>query len=108
MTKQPGAFTKKVWKLAAKIPKGRVTTYGILAAAASGHPMLARMITSILSKCPDADKLPFHCIVYSSGKVWLSPKRKQERLRLYKKEGIKLDKNNRIINFDKLVFTFDL
>ena len=105
---KPGEFTKNVWKLALQIPSGRVTTYGCLAVVAGGHPMLARMITNILGKSPDVNKIPFHRIVYSDGRVWLSPKIKKERLKLYAKEGIKLDKNNKIINFDKLIFSFNL
>jgi methylated-DNA-protein-cysteine methyltransferase-like protein len=105
---KPGEFTKKVWKLALQIPSGRVTTYGCLAVVAGGHPIMARMITSILGKSPDAKKIPFHRIVYSSGRVWIDPKFKNQRLKLYKKEGIKLDKNNKIINFDKLIYSFNL
>lgn len=104
---KPGEFTQKVWALVRQIPPGKVTTYGALTAAAGGHPMLAQMITSILSKAPDAASMPFHRIVYSDGRVWLSPKIKKSRLALYKKEGIKLDKNNRIINFDNLVHIFN-
>jgi len=102
-----GVFTKKVWELARSIPEGRVTTYGLLAVSAGGSLRLAQMITSLLSKAPDADLLPWHRIVYSNGKVWLSPKYEKKRLALYKKEGIKLDKNNRIIDFAKIIYYFD-
>jgi methylated-DNA-protein-cysteine methyltransferase-like protein len=102
----PGEFSKKVLELALKIPPGRVTTYGYLAVFAGGHPMMAQMITHILSKSPDADKVPWHRIVYASGKVWLDPKYDKLRRELYKKEGIKLDNNNRIINFDKIFYDF--
>lgn len=101
-------FSQKVIELARTIPFGRVTTYGLLVQAAGGHPMLAQMVTTILSKAPDADTLPFHRIVYSDGRVWLDPKYKVARLKLYLQEGIKLDKHNRIINFDQLVYSFDL
>jgi methylated-DNA-protein-cysteine methyltransferase-like protein len=104
---KPGDFTRKVCELALSIPKGRVTTYGLLAVSAGGHPMLSRMITSILSKCPNEDQIPYHRIVYANGKVWLDPKHRTQRLKLYKQEGIKLDKKNRIIDFDQLVYTFD-
>jgi len=107
MKLKPGEFTQNVWKLARLIPPGKVITYGYLAVAAGGHPMMAQMITHILSKAPDVEKIPFHRIVYSDGRVWLEAKYKKERLALYKKEGIKLDKNNRIINFDKLVYIFN-
>jgi methylated-DNA-protein-cysteine methyltransferase-like protein len=104
--KQSGKFTREVWRLAQSIPPGRVTTYALLAVSAGGHPMLSRLITSVFSKCPDQDSIPYHRIVYSDGKVWLDPNCTQERLKLYAREGIKLDKNHRIVNFNELVFTF--
>jgi methylated-DNA-protein-cysteine methyltransferase related protein len=104
---KPGLFSQNVIKLARSIPPGRVTTYSQLAIAAGGAPILAQMITHILSKAPDADILPFHRIVYADGKVWLTPEYAKQRLKLYKKEGIRLDKNNRIINFEKVIYYFD-
>ena len=101
-----GEFSRKVIELALQIPFGRVTTYGYLAVAAGGHPILAQMITSILGKSSEVDRIPFHRIVYASGKVWLEPKYKKDRLNLYKAENIKLDKNNKIIDFEKKMFTF--
>lgn len=103
---KPGLFSQNVIKLARSIPSGRVTTYGILATAAGGAPILAQMVTHILSKCLDVDSIPFHRIVYSDGRVWLDSKYTKERLALYKKEGIKLDKYNRVIDFEKIVYYF--
>lgn len=107
---KPGEFSKKVCQLALTIPRGRITTYGLLTQAAGGHPMLAQMVTTILWKSPNREIYPYHRIVYSDGRVWLfnDPKKDAKRLKLYKKEGIQLDSKNRIINFDNLVFTFDL
>lgn len=102
----PGEFSKRVIKLALSIPAGRVTTYGLLAVAAGGHPILAQMITSILGKSNEREKVPWHRIVYSSGKIWTDPEVDKIRKKLYKAEGIKLDKNNKIIDFEKLVYTF--
>jgi alkylated DNA nucleotide flippase Atl1 len=104
--KKPGEFSQKVIKLALSIPPGHVTTYGILAEAAGGHPMLSRMITHILGKSDQVDKIPFHRIVYSNGKIWFDPLHNKWRDQLYKKEGIKVDKNNKIINFEKIIFDF--
>ncbi len=106
MPRKPGKFSKKVVELALTIPPGRVTTYGIICAAAGGHPMLSRMITSILGKSDQVNQIPFHRIVYSNGKVWRDPKYDQWRDQLYKKEGIKVDKNNKIIDFEKIIYTF--
>jgi len=100
------SFSQKVCQLAKQIPFGKVTTYGLLAAAAGGHPMLSRMITSILSKDPDQSSIPYHRIIYSDGRVWLDPSNPQPRLAQYQKEGICLDSKNRVINFDQIIWTF--
>jgi methylated-DNA-protein-cysteine methyltransferase related protein len=105
MTK-PGEFSQKVIRLALSIPPGRVTTYGLITAAAGGHPMLSRMITHILGKSDQVDQIPFHRIVYSNGKIWSDPKYDKWRAKLYKQEGIKVDKNNKIINFEKILYYF--
>lgn len=104
--KHSGEFSQKLVELALLIPPGRVTTYGILAVAAGGHPILARMVTSILAKSLKVSEIPFHRIVYSDGKVWNNNKYDNIRKALYRDEGIKIDKNNRIINFEKIVFDF--
>lgn len=104
--KNPSLFYQKVWHLALQIPEGKVTTYGIICATAGGHPMMSRMITTILSKSPDVDHIPFHRIVYSNGKIWFDPEHNKWRDKLYKKEGIKVDQNNKIINFEKIIYDF--
>ena len=116
MKQAPGVFSKRVIELALTIPAGRVTTYGLLAVAAGGHPILAQMVTSILWKSAEREKVPWHRIVYSSGKIWLDHRSLDEggtdteinhyRAKLYKAEGIKLDKNNKIIDFEKIIYTF--
>lgn len=98
-------FSDRVVELALKIPSGRVSTYGALARAAGGGGMAARSVTSILGKAWDAGKkkIPFHRIVYSDGRIWVSDEYRKKRMALYKKEGIEIDKNERIIDFyDKL------
>ena len=106
MKQAPGVFSKRVIELALTIPAGRVTTYGLLAVAAGGHPILAQMITSILWKSSEREKVPWHRIVYSNGKIWMDQRVDKIRKKLYKAEGIKLDKNNKIIDFEKIIYTF--
>lgn len=99
------SFSEKVLIIALSIPEGRVTTYGRLAEAAGGAPILAQSITSILSKANKTGKynIPYHRIVYSNGKVWIDEQNKKQRLVLYKREGIKLDENYKIINFKEVL-----
>lgn len=98
-------FSARVYDLALSIPAGRVTTYGALARAAGGGAQSARSISSILSKVPNQKAIPWHRIVYSNGRVWLSSGQEEAyRRRLYKKEGILVDARGTITNFDDIYF----
>jgi alkylated DNA nucleotide flippase Atl1 len=44
--------------------------------------------------------------VYSDGRIWVSDEYRARRLALYKKEGIELDKNDRIKNFADVLYEF--
>ncbi len=99
-------FSERLLDLALSIPPGRVTTYGQLAKAAGAGPLAARSVTAILSKYPNSKAIPWHRIVYANGKVWLPEANKEERIKMYAKEEIFLDKNNKIIDFEDLVFDF--
>lgn len=96
-----------VYELALSIPEGMVVTYGDIARAAGAGPMASRSISSILAKAPNQGVIPWHRIVYANGKVWLSPKGKKKRLDLYKREGIEIDKNGKILNFEEVRYIFD-
>jgi len=102
-------FSEKVVELALSVPKGRVTTYGRIAIAAGGGAMASQSITSILGKAWQAGekKIPWHRIVYADGHVWLDAAHKKERLALYKKENIELDKKGYIQNFRDKLYEFE-
>lgn len=102
------SFSERVVEAALAIPSGSVTTYGRLARAAGAGPMASQSITAILGKAYDKGEksIPFHRIVYANGTIWVSDEYKEKRLKLYKKEGIEIDKNNRIKNFKEIVFDF--
>ncbi len=101
-------FGEYVVKLALMIPPGRVTTYGRISRAAGGGSMASQSITGILAKAYNEGikDIPFHRIVYADGRVWIDETHYKERMRLYKKEGIIVNKNNKIQNFDDIVFEF--
>ena len=101
-------FSERVLKIALEIPKGRVTTYGNIARAAGGGGMAARSITSILGKAYQAGvkNIPFHRIVYADGKIFAIGKWREERIKLLKKEGIKTDEHDKIVNFRDLLIEF--
>jgi methylated-DNA-protein-cysteine methyltransferase-like protein len=101
-------FSERVVRLALSVPAGRVTTYGRIARAAGGGPMASQSITGILSKAWDHGEkaIPFHRIVYADGRIWIDDRHRSSRMKLYKKEGIDLDKNDRITNFRGILYEF--
>lgn len=66
MPEPDSAFKKRVCDLVAKIPKGRVMTYGQLAALA-GHPYAARIVGGI-AHWGDPD-LPWQRVVKKDGSL---------------------------------------
>jgi alkylated DNA nucleotide flippase Atl1 len=102
-------FGERVVKLALRIPPGKVTTYGHLVKAAGGHPILAQSVTNILGKAwqNGTKDIPFHRIVYADGRIWVNERRRAERMKKYKKEGIKIDEKDRVKNFREILFKFD-
>lgn len=60
------AFTQKIYELARRIPKGKVATYGQLAALA-GKPGAARAVGTAMRTNPDIPKTPCHRVVAADG-----------------------------------------
>jgi methylated-DNA-[protein]-cysteine S-methyltransferase len=59
-------FKDRVYALTAKIPKGKVTTYGTLAALA-GRPGAARAVGNAMRTNTDTKTVPCHRVVGASG-----------------------------------------
>lgn len=82
----------KVWGTAKAIPRGRVTTYGQLAAAA-GFPRAARLAGFALKNTPPGMTLPWHRVLNAQGKISFAPRSKpwREQRRRLEAEGIVFD-----------------
>lgn len=57
---------EKVYKLVQKIPKGRVSTYGLIAKQLNMSP---RVVGYALHANPDPDNIPCHRVVDRNGRV---------------------------------------
>ncbi len=101
-------FSERVVEAAMSVPPGRVTTYGRLARACGAGPMASQSITGILAKAHREQGLviPFHRIVYANGTIWVSDEYRAKRLKLYKQEGIAIEKGDKIKDFNDIVFDF--
>jgi methylated-DNA-[protein]-cysteine S-methyltransferase len=96
------SLTIKALRLAARIPKGRVSTYGAVAEAL-GCGKMARPVGNALGRNPKPVDVPCHRVVCSDGRIGGYVKGTQEKTRLLRREGIEV-KNGRVIDLDKRVF----
>jgi len=68
MNKTSITFCDRVYAIAAKIPKGKVATYGQIACLA-GSPNAARAVGMCMKQNPFAPMVPCHRVVGASGKL---------------------------------------
>ena len=59
---------ERIWQVVHSIPRGRVTSYGRVAALA-GLPRGARLVGRVLSQLPKDSKLPWHRVINASGRI---------------------------------------
>ncbi|HEY7499635.1 MAG TPA: MGMT family protein [Vicinamibacterales bacterium] len=60
-------FTRRVLTVVRRIPAGRVSTYGDVAAAA-GRPRAARAVGNIMRECKARD-VPCHRVIAAAGRI---------------------------------------
>lgn len=96
----PKTFTECAIDVIKKIPRGRVATYGQIAALA-GNPMAARQIAWILNSNWKCDKLPWQRIIGSKGRISLPSGNGLETQRsLLRREGVSVT-NDGAIDLDR-------
>jgi O-6-methylguanine DNA methyltransferase len=61
-------FFERVWNVAARIPRGKVTTYGAIARAL-GSPGAARTVGWAMRVAPPGSGLPCHRVVNAMGEL---------------------------------------
>lgn len=89
---QARIFRDDVMNIVSQIPRGRVTTYGIIAALA-GWPSHARMVGRTLRYTPGAEQLPCHRVVNIEGRT--APGWSQQRV-LLEREGVTFKANGHV------------
>ncbi|MCZ2458299.1 MAG: MGMT family protein [Chitinophagales bacterium] len=101
--KSDESFFELVYDVTRQIPRGRVTSYGAIAACL-GTKMSARMVGWALNGCSRIrPKVPAHRVVNRTGlltgKHHFTPPGQMKKL--LNKEGIKV-KDDQVVNFEKL------
>jgi len=97
-------FDKKVYEKLLEVPKGKITTYSLLAKAI-GLPNGQRSIGRIMNNNPYPVIIPCHRVVNSNGKIGGYAFGQDVKTNMLAKEGIKI-KNGKILNFGKTIHRF--
>lgn len=104
------SFNQKIYNLLKKVPKGKITTYKILAEAIGTKAY--RAVGNAMNKnpygilnCKGKNMVPCHRVVASNGHLHGFAHGLKKKKELLEKEGIKI-KNNRIVGFEKVLFRF--
>jgi methylated-DNA-protein-cysteine methyltransferase-like protein len=66
------SFYQRVIEIIKQIPRGKVATYGQIAALA-GNPRAARQVVRTLHSSSGKEKLPWHRVINSQGRISLKP-----------------------------------
>jgi methylated-DNA-protein-cysteine methyltransferase-like protein len=82
----------RIYAVVARVPRGRVATYGQVAALA-GLPRHARLVGYALNHLPSGGDVPWHRVVNAKGRV--SPRsnalgHEELQAQLLRREGVKL------------------
>ena len=88
-----GSRSERIYSVVARIPRGRVATYGQVArlAGMAGH---AQLVGYALSALTDGSRVPWHRVVNARGRISLraegGPAGTVQRIRL-EREGVRFD-----------------
>ena len=103
-------FNQKIYNILKKVPKGKVTTYKILAEAIGTKAY--RAVGNAMNKnpygilnCKGKNMVPCHRVVGSNGHLHGFAHGLKKKAQLLMKEGIKI-KNNKVMDFEKVLFRF--
>jgi methylated-DNA-protein-cysteine methyltransferase related protein len=89
-------FTARAMKVLRAIPRGKVATYGLVAAAA-GSPLAARQVVRVLHTLSDKERLPWHRVIGSDGSISLRPGAGlEEQTARLKAEGVGVSEDGRV------------
>jgi methylated-DNA-[protein]-cysteine S-methyltransferase len=101
-------FEERVWKLMESIPKGKVTTYALIAKKLNTKAY--RAVGNACRRNPYAPRVPCHRVVRSDGGIGgfggrTSGKSVEKKIQMLRREGVEI-RNGKITDFEKVLFRF--
>jgi methylated-DNA-[protein]-cysteine S-methyltransferase len=92
--KNKKSFNEKCYSVLVEVPKGKVTTYKEIAHKLNSKAY--RAVGNAMNHNPYAPKIPCHRVVNSDGRVGGFASGVKRKIEMLRKEGIEIDKNNKI------------
>jgi methylated-DNA-[protein]-cysteine S-methyltransferase len=96
-------LNKLCYELLKKIPKGKITTYKIIADELGVKSY--RGVGQIIGANPNAPQVPCHRVVKSTGEISGYAFGVDKKIALLKQEGVEVE-NGKIVNFEQKIFKF--
>jgi methylated-DNA-protein-cysteine methyltransferase-like protein len=94
---RPASSYERIWRVVARIPRGRVATYGQVAELA-GLPRAARQAGYAMHALPSGSRVPWQRVVNARGEISLRRETGGELVQraLLEREGVAFDARGRI------------
>ncbi len=96
-------FAADCYDLLKKIPKGRVTTYKIIAKKLGKKSY--RAVGQAVGANPNAPAVPCHRVVKTDGGIGGYAFGVEKKIAILEKEGVEVA-DGKIVNFEKIIYTF--
>ncbi len=96
-------FAQDCYNLLKKIPRGRVTTYKIIAEKLGKKSY--RAVGQVMGANLDAPRIPCHRVVKSDGTLGGYAFGIERKIDILEKEGVEVI-DGKIVNFEKLIYKF--
>jgi O-6-methylguanine DNA methyltransferase len=86
---------EKVYEVVSRIPRGKVTTYAVIASCVGTHP---RVVAMALRRNPRPIEIPCHRVIRSDRSIGgYTPGGPEVKRALLKEEGIRFDRDGRVL-----------
>lgn len=100
----PSTFNERCYALLKQIPKGKVTTYKLLAEALGTTAY--RAVGNAMARNPDLVVVPCHRVVKSDGTLGGYREGLPRKIELLEEEGVHI-KAGKVVDFEAVVFRFE-
>lgn len=97
------SFNERCYELLRQIPKGRVTTYKLLAEALGTKAY--RAVGNAMAKNPDPITVPCHRVVKSDGEIGGYALGTEKKIELLCSEGVAVE-NGKVVDLAALLYRF--